>query len=137
MLKWEKTMSRTDAQQETLGSKMRFLRLTKEDLDVEDWPTWFRNTFFRDLDWEPGVTSRGNRIEEAEAVIQVTIFGHSLGLQKLRVDHGPFRGRNHRAPLTHLHLSYAMTDYLEEHDAMSATVSLRWDAHRGFRLDIK
>ena len=137
MLKWQKTMSRTDAQQETLGSKLRFLRLTKEDLDIEEWQTWFRNEFFRDLEWRSDKSHRGDAIEVAEAVIEVTIFGHSLGPQTMKVDHSPLRGKNHRAPLTHLHLSNAVLDYLEEHDTEASTVSLYCDASRGLRLDIK
>jgi hypothetical protein len=101
MPEWSKTLTRSDAQQETAGAKMPF-RFTKGNSNI-DHTTWFRDVFFADENWRSSRTSQGNPIEQAEIAIHVIIQGQDKGIRRMTLDHGEYRDHNHSAPATHLH----------------------------------
>jgi len=107
MPEWEKELTASDAQQDTNGSKMPFLRFTKGNR-TENHTTWFRNNFFGNLNW----INRGN-VEEAAILVNVVIGGQNMGQREMRLDHKPARAINHSAPTTHLHYDHQTRAELE------------------------
>lgn len=119
LMKWEKKLSRSDAQETVpVGSKMPFLRFTKERYNV-DHLIWFREIFFQNLDW---INSADSDEETAEIYIQVTILGANLGLKKMELSHKPSRAKNHSAPTTHLNYDNATRLKLESMDVTGRKV---------------
>ncbi len=123
MMKWEKELTQSDAQRETEGAKMPFLRFTKGDAK-HDHTTWFRDVFFASLDWTPDTSKQGRDIEEARISIKVKILGENLGLLLMRLDHDPMRADNHNAPTTHLHYDNKTRGVLESKDLSGCVVAL-------------
>jgi hypothetical protein len=97
--KWRKRLTKSDAQEDTKGARMPFLRLTKGSTN-EDHTTFFRTDFFSGLAWRK--TGKGGK-ETAVVPIDVELAGKSLGTRNMTLDHDPARAANHRAPTTHLH----------------------------------
>lgn len=120
-LTWQKDLSMSDAQQDTQGARMRFLRLTKADLS-DDHRTWFREVFFGALEW-----ARIGGEEEAHVILDVTICGQHLGKRTMRLDHAPRRSQNHAAPPTHLHFDHVTRAALESQDLSGHPIRLRKD----------
>lgn len=130
MLQWSKKLSSSDAQETVpVGSKMPFLRFTKEN-NTFDHFTYFREQFFKDLDWVPHDNG-----ELAEISINVTILGESLGLRKMKVDHKPSRALNHSAPTTHLIYDNATRHKLESLNVTGKTVVVKNDLG-SYSLDV-
>ena len=102
-MRWSKKLSKSDAQQETRGARMPFLRFTKGRSVLNNHLTDFRNIFFAALNWRRKISQFGHPIEEATINIHVVLGGQDLGVRQMRLDHDPERTRNHRAPTTHLH----------------------------------
>lgn len=86
-LKWRKRMTKSDAQQPTLGAKMPFLRFTKGSI-ADDHATWFRDTFFADSVWTT-LPNHGHQMEETKIKIHVILDGDDLGERAMRIDHDP------------------------------------------------
>ena len=103
ILEWSKELSTTDAQQETLGSQMRFLRLTQGSLsETDDFRTWFRETFFAGLTWEWDQTQQTDPEQRAEVQFGVLVPERDLGLHTMIVSYRPERAEQHSAPPIHL-----------------------------------
>ena len=111
-MKWEKYLSRTDAQQPTRGRKITFLRLTSGETGVAH-TTWFRESFFDGLSWSFTKSQRGRDIEEAKVDIHVTILGQDYGKRTLRIEHDPTRADSHSAPTTYLRYDNRIRTILE------------------------
>ena len=111
-LSWSKRLTDSDAQQDTEGGKMPFLRFTKEGTN-HDHRTWFRDVFFADAEWTPSTSQRARPIEEAKVDVRVVILGDDLGIRRMRLDHDPARAENHSAPTTHLHYDNKTRTVLE------------------------
>lgn len=114
-LKWRKRLTKSDAQQETRGAKMPFLRLTKGGIS-EDHTTWFREEFFEDAGWKRDISRDGHSIEVAQIKIHVVLVDNDLGERTMRIDHDPARAGNHKAPTTHLHYDAKTRQALEAND---------------------
>ena len=134
-LTWKKPLSMTDAQQETQGGKMPFLRFTKQDLAI-DYTTWFRNVFFSNLEWEPATSIKGHPTEEAWISIRVNILGADKGERSMRLDHDPERARNHGAPTTHLHYDEQTRLELESTNLSGCSIIVQRDVIGTFSLEI-
>jgi hypothetical protein len=122
-LKWHKELTDSDAQQDTQGAKMPFLRFTQSGHDI-DHTTWFREVFFADAAWKPGISRQGQNIEETEVDVHVVILGRDLGQRLLHIDHNPARAKNHNAPTTHLHYDNATRSVLEAQNLTGYTVTV-------------
>lgn len=101
VIKWRKKLTKSDAQEDTKGARMPFLRFTKGSIG-EDHTTWFRNVFFDDLNWKSGYSGSGHHKEKAKVKVHVKLPGNDLGIRAMTLDHDPARAGNHRAPTTHL-----------------------------------
>ena len=99
---WEKTLSPSEALRPRRGSLMPFLRLTKSQMP-HDHRTWFRHSFFSDLDWDRSEAGK----ESAPVAMHVVILGEDCGHRTMMADHRPARAGNHSAPTTHLHYDSA------------------------------
>jgi len=122
-LTWKKSLTDSDAQQETLGAKMPFLRFTRANLSINH-TTWFREVFFADLQWRPETSRQGRPIEVTQIDIQVKILGEDLGVRQMRIDHDPARALNNNAPTTHLHYDNKTRLTLESMSLTGHTVSV-------------
>lgn len=109
---WSKKLTKSDAQQDTMGAKMPFLRFTKQKIPYNH-KTWFRNEFFGKLTWKQSVSRFGKPIEEVKVPFHVVILGKDLGTREMLVDHAPSRAENHSAPTTHLHYDNVTRQALE------------------------
>jgi hypothetical protein len=119
-MEWGKKLSRSDARQETEGSFMPF-RFTNENCPG-DYTVWFREEFFRELEWKdaPG---KQFPTEEADLAVSVNIMGTDLGLKTMKVTHAEERHKNHGAPPTHLDFDEETKQYLQEHDMAVKDIS--------------
>lgn len=133
--KWQKILTRSDAQQKTRGAKMPFLRFTKGNIP-HDHTKWFREVFFQSLNWQNETTPRGERIEVAILPIAITIVGENLGIKKLRIDHDPGRAGNHNAPTTHLHYTDEIKQMLESRNLAGHRVVVEHGDSGDFSLRI-
>jgi hypothetical protein len=88
MLKWSKTLTASDAQQETKGAKMPFLRFTRQRIPY-DHRTWFRTDFFADAAWTSTLSQKGHPIEEAKVNMHVIIRGKDFGKRMTRAVNEP------------------------------------------------
>lgn len=134
-LRWRKTLSRSDAQQDTLGAKMPFLRFTKGSI-AGDHTTWFRDEFFSDCVWAADTSKQGHPIEVTKIKIHVKLGRNDLGERTMRVDHDPARKGNHKAPTTHLHFDTKTRQALEETDLSGHSVVVERDDSGKFHLTV-
>jgi len=111
-IKWSKVLTRSDARQETKGSKMPF-RFTSGS-PRRDQKKWFRYEFFSGLDWVPAKSKKGHSIEKAKVKMHVIIEGNDLGTRTMELDYTPIRTGNHSAPTTHLHYDNMTRTLLEK-----------------------
>jgi hypothetical protein len=133
-IKWRKTLSKSDAQQETHGAKMPFLRFTKGSI-TGNHTTWFRDEFFADAIWAT-VTKHGHQVEETKIKIHVNLDGDDLGDRTMRIDHDPSRTGNHNAPTTHLHYDSKTRLALESVDLSGHTVVVERDDDGKYHLTV-
>lgn len=132
---WSKRLSRTDAQQETTGGIVPYLRLTKSSLTTEDFQTWFRDTFFANQNWQAGMFGRES-VEQATIPFAVSINGVQIGTQNMLVTHGAARQDSHNTPNTWLHWSDQLQTMLELNDMSGRMVTLTHNPNGTFSLDI-
>ncbi|MEL7680345.1 hypothetical protein AAG602_04170 [Citromicrobium bathyomarinum] len=127
VLTWEKKLSKTDAQQETTGGLVPYLRLTSGNLGKADFQTWFRHTFFVNAAWQAGHFNK-KPVEEAHVPFQVTAGGLNLGTVLFKVTHDDTRQESHNAPNTWLHWPDQMAAILQANDFTDHTVVLTENA---------
>lgn len=135
MLTWTKILSITDAQQETTGGLVPYLRLTQSDLKGENFQTWFRQKFFAGAAWVPGVFGQ-EHVEEAQVPFDISISGLNIGTEALLVTHGSTRQDKHSAPNTWLHWSPNIQQILERNNFAAKLVRLTREPTGRFRLSI-
>ena len=124
MLTWEKSMSRTDAQQETKGALVPYLRLTQGSLKDGDYKVWFREVLFGDLAWKECKVGRTDDCECAGVNIEYRISGKNFGDIATEISHCPSRQQSNNAPTTWLHWPSRIEDFLKENDLSENTVIL-------------
>lgn len=135
MATWHKELSRTDAQQQTSGGIVPYLRLTKSSLTSEDFQTWFRNDFFAAVNWSAGTFGK-EAVEQATVPFLVSLNGVKLGTQNMLITHGAARQASNNTPNTWLHWSDQLQTMLELNNMSGRTVTLTRDNSGGFSLDI-
>lgn len=136
MLNWSKVLSTTDAQQQTTGGIVPYLRLTSSGLVGGNFQTWFRQVFFDCCSWHPG-SFNNKPVEEAIVPFQVTIQGQALGSIAFTVTHDQSRQYNNAAPNTWLHWPTQMSSILQSKDYSGCTIVLTRDNSNVFALDIQ
>ena len=134
-LKWRKTLTKSDAQQDTRGAKMPFLRFVKGSISG-DHTTWFRDEFFGDAVWTQATSKQGHQIEETKIKIHVTLAGDDMGERVVKVDHDPARAGNHSAPTTHLHYDNKTRQALESTDLSEHPVVVERDDFGKYHLTV-
>jgi hypothetical protein len=131
---WWKRLSQSDARQETEGGLMPF-RFTSENCPG-DFVTWFREVFFRELEWH--TTTRGeNLFEEADINISVSIMGRDLGQKVMRLTHATRRHQNNSAPSTHLDFDPMTKEYLHNNDMTGKCIIFSKGLTSNFNLAIQ
>lgn len=133
---WKKKLSRSDAQVETRGALMPFLRFTKKGAPVGD-PSWFRNNFFANLNWQQTYSSLGHQKEIARIKVHVRLPGNYLGVRTMTLDHDPQRKRNHVAPTMHLLYDDATRQALEATNLAGHDVIVEMDGSGNCCLTVK
>jgi len=132
-LKWRKTLTKSDAQQDTRGAKMPFLRFIKGSI-AGDHTTWFRDEFFSDAIWSK--VPKHPYQEETKIKIHVVLAGNDLGERTMRIDHDPTRAGNHSAPTTHLHYDSRTRQALEAVDLSGHSVVVERDDLGKYHLTV-
>ena len=127
MLDWEKDMSTTEAQQETRGAIVPYLRLTQGSLKDEDFRTWFRDVFFREESWGVCKVGRTEDCECAIVNIKYILVGNDLGRINTKISHCPSRQESNNAPTTWLHWPSEIESFLQQNDTTGKKVSLKND----------
>lgn len=136
-LVWSKKLSRTDAQRETTGGLVPYLRLTRSKLpQTEDWQTWFREKFFAGQNWQPGTYGKETDLEKCKVVFDVTVQGLALGKIPCEVTHGPHRLESHNTPNTWVHWPKKIEDCLQLNDLSGAQVKLTRHADGHFSMTL-
>jgi hypothetical protein len=135
MLSWSKVLSTTDAQQQTTGGIVPYLRLTSSGLSSGNFQTWFRQTFFNCCSWHPG-SFNSKPVEEAIVSFQVIIQGQLLGNIAFTVTHDQSRQYNNNAPNTWLHWPSQMSSLLQATNYAGRQVVLTRDNQNVFTFEI-
>lgn len=136
LLTWTKNLSQTDAQQETTGGLVPYLRLTKSSLTDEDFQTWFRSEFFAGAAWVPSYFGK-EAVESATIPFQVSVNGINLGAQIFEITHGENRQTKHSTPNTWLHWNAQLAAMLQLNDFTGWPVTLTRETSGVYRLDIQ
>ena len=136
VLTWTKKLSKTDAQQETTGGLVPYLRLTKSSLTDEDFQTWFREEFFAGCAWVPGHYGK-EAVETATVAVDVSVKDIAIGKEMLTVTHGENRKDKHNTPNTWVHWSPKLQQILELNDFTDQPVRLTREDSGLIRLDIQ
>ncbi len=121
---WTKKMSLTDAQKETSGGIVPYLRLTKSSLKEEDFQTWFRTKFFKNLTWVNQPFGREVNVEQSKVIFAVTFSGTIIGDIPFKVTHGSDRWEKHNTPNTWIHWPPKMQELLELNDMSGESIVL-------------
>lgn len=132
---WSKVLTDSDAQQDTRGAKMPFLRFTKEG-GPYDHTTWFHDVFFADAVWVQGMSQKGHPVEKATIQVHVVVLGNDLGVRTMELDHDPLRAQNHSAPTTHIHYDAVTRRALESMTPTGHTVVVEADGG-SYRLEVR
>ncbi|MGR3433942.1 MAG: hypothetical protein ACU0CO_03490 [Shimia sp.] len=126
VLEWSKKLSKTDAQQETTGGLVPYLRLTKGSLGGGDeFQAWFRDEFFGGMAWVPGAHGRETDVEICSVPFEVTFRGIALGNVLFRVTHSPNRWRSNNTPNTWLHWPEKIGTMLGLNDLSGQTILIQ------------
>ncbi|WP_146130839.1 hypothetical protein [Sphingopyxis lindanitolerans] len=133
---WQKNLSATDAQQETSGGLVPYLRLTSGSLAVGDFQTWFRNEMFGAVAWQAGQFGK-KPVEEAYVPFTVIVQGLNIGTIAFRVTHDDTRQNSNNAPNTWLHWPSQMESILHNNDFSGRPVVLTRDDTGLFTLEIQ
>lgn len=136
LLTWEKKLSTTDAQQQTTGGLVPYLRLTSGSLSKENFQTWFRQTFFDNCAWHAGQFNK-KPVEEADVPFDVTVQGLQLGPVLFKVTHDDTREDSNNAPNTWLHWPDQMASILQGNNFTARPVVLTRDDTGAFSLEIQ
>jgi len=136
LLTWHKTLSTTDAQQQTTGGLVPYLRLTSGNISTADFQTWFRQTLFGGVAWQAGQFG-SKPVEEAYIPFNVTVHGLQLGAILFRVTHDDTRQDSNNAPNTWLHWPDQMATILHNNNFAGNTVVLTRDPAGSFSLEIQ
>lgn len=136
LLTWQKNLSKTDAQQETTGGLVPYLRLTSGSLTSEDFQSWFRQELFSNAAWGAGEFNK-KPVEEAHIPFRVTVHGLNLGPILFKVTHDDTRQNSHNAPNTWLHWPDSMASLLQNNDFSGRPVVLTRDDSGAFALEIQ
>lgn len=136
MVNWWKTLSTTDAQQQTTGGIVPYLRLTSGSLKNQDFRVWFRQTFFNGCGWHPGYFNN-KAVEEAQIPFRVIIMGQNIGSVLFTVTHDYTRQDNNNAPNTWLHWPNQMAAILQGTNYAGRVISLSRDDANLFSLEIQ
>lgn len=136
MHSWSKKLSTTDAQQQTTGGIVPYLRLTSGNLPRGSFQTWFRNVFFGNCSWSPSYFNN-KPVQEAKVIFTVSIKGSSKGNIAFIVTHDDTRQDNHNAPNTWLHWPNQMATYLQATNLAGHRITLSRDNANAFNLDIR
>ena len=117
---WKKKLTRSDAQQDTQGAKMPFLRFIKANLSV-DHTTYFRTTFFAQADW----LKSSDQAERVGITISVKLPMHTAPIDRQMIlDFDPARSENHSAPTVHLMYDEQTKRELERQDLSDQEVEV-------------
>lgn len=135
MTTWWKKLSTTDAQQQTTGGIVPYLRLTSGNLARGHFQTWFRQTFFNVCSWKPGYFNN-KAVEEAQVSFVVTIQGQAIGSIIFTVTHDISRQNNNNAPNTWLHWPNKMAAILQGNNYSGRRITLSRDNENVFLLEI-
>lgn len=136
LLTWFKNLSATDAQQETTGGLVPYLRLTKASLENEDFQTWFRQSFFAGSAWVPGNFGK-EAVELAQVPFEVTVNGLNLGNQLMTVTHGENRKDKHSTPNTWIHWSPQLATMLQLNNFTGYLLTLTREDSGQLLMDIQ
>lgn len=133
-MKWTKrTMSRTEAQQQTGGRKVPYLRFIKAR-NPQNNQTWFRQTLFAQEKWGADFFGQ-HAVESCQIDVKVSIAGNSQGTRQMTVTHDDNRMMNNSTPNTWLHFDNATRTYLENHNREGQPVTFQ-NLGNGYELII-
>ncbi|MBX3208435.1 MAG: hypothetical protein KF764_25540 [Labilithrix sp.] len=133
-LQWHKTLATTDAMRSASGHTRPYVPLTRSRYAI-DHKTWFREGFFRYLNWEASGNRRLGDVAFAE--ISVIVSGISLGVDTLMLSHLPSRARHNNAPTTYLHWSPRLRQILHDNDVTGWVLILKRDKAGALSLRIE
>lgn len=136
-LQWSKNLSDTDAQRETSGGLVPYLRLTKSSLKTEDFQSWFRDTFFADAGWASGSFGRETDIETASVAMQVRVNGLNMGSKAFQVTHGPNRREKNNTPNTWVHWPPEIQSLLQSNDLSGHLITLKREPSGAYEMTIE
>jgi len=128
---WAKKMARSDAQQVPEGTNPTGkLRLGQARFPI-DQSTWFRNVFFRDLNWIQSVR-RGVIYDEVHVPFRVSIQGAPWMPVVLKIDHADHRAANQRNVTTVLSWGHQLGTWLRNNSQVDNWVILEKDTNDQF-----
>ena len=136
LLTWQKKLSTTDAQQQTTGGLVPYLRLTSGNIPTNDFQTWFRQSLFGNVAWQAG-QFHNKPVEEAYVPFNVTVQGLQLGTVLFRVTHDDTRQDSNNAPNTWLHWPDHMASILHNNNFTGCLVVIARDDAGSFSLEIQ
>lgn len=134
-LRWEKKLSKSDAQVKTGGWPVPYIRLTRSG-HSSDTQTWFRHTFFSGVSWKPGHFG-DHAVEQAMVGFDVKLPGQSAHSRKLMITHDGGRGQTGKStPNTWVHWDDITRDELRANNYAGRTIVLERTNAGSFLLTI-
>lgn len=130
---WGKKLSKTDAQQETSGGLVPYLRLTRGADKNVDYQTWFRTDFFGSQNWQAAKFGRED-VEQCKVVMDVIFCGVSLGDKVFLATHGQDRWESNNAPNTWVHWPTEIQGLLQKNDLSGQRVQLIRESDGSFTM---
>ena len=134
-MRWSKELSRTDAQEETLGYKVPYIRLTRSG-SHHDTQTWFRDVFFDIANWQQGFFGE-HPVEEAHVDFQVTILGQNRGVRQLLVTHDGTRQNNNNTPNSWVHYDDVLRAGFDAQNLAGAYIVIERHNNNTYHLTIQ
>jgi len=136
-LRWQKKLSKADAQQPTVQRTKRTgnLKLSQAGNAI-DHNTYFRNDLFGDLPWTRKDTKGGTK-EEVYVTFAVSIAGIDHGPHQLKVDHASHRVAGQSNVPTWLHWGPELAQLLHTTNYTGAWVTIERRADGTYRLEIR
>lgn len=134
-LRWEKELSRSDAQVRTQGWPVPYIRLTRSG-HAMDTQTWFRNVFFAGATWVPSYFG-DHAVEETMITFNVRMPGQNPQNRILMITHNDGRQQTGRStPNTWVHWDDATRNELRANNYTGRRIVLERSQAGVFSLSI-
>lgn len=132
--RWEKRLTRSDAQRKSTGNQRGSITLVRARQSI-DAQTYFRRDFFSSAAWTAGTTRTGATLEMAFIPFRVSVMGQDLGTLALEVTYAANREARQKNYTSLLHLG-PLAQYFVRYDVTNRRLVLERATDGSYSLTI-